>query len=170
MELMPVAHGTYASCTWNLCRLNLVQYAMEKRWYKFKRDRVIAGVLSGLSWYSGIHPLWLRGALLVFALSGAILPQLFSTLVVAYIVAIFLLPTVPPELEPEVLPLINGLVRPMRERMLSGVCAGIANYYKLDVNIVRIATVLLSVFGGVGIIAYAVAWLMMPSVGKENPL
>jgi phage shock protein PspC (stress-responsive transcriptional regulator) len=143
---------------------------MEKRWYKFKRDRVIAGVLSGLSWYCGIHPLWLRGALLVLALSGAILPQLFSVLVVAYIAAIFLLPVVPTDLEPEVLPLVNGLVRPMRERMLSGVCAGIAKYYKLDVNIVRIATVLLSVFGGVGIIAYAVAWLMMPSVGKEDTL
>jgi phage shock protein PspC (stress-responsive transcriptional regulator) len=154
----------------NLSRLNLVQCVMEKRWYKFKRDRVIAGVLSGLSWYCGIHPLWLRGALLVFALSGAILPQLFGLLMVGYIMAIFLLPTVPTDLEPELLPLINGLVRPVRERMLAGVCAGIAKYYKLDVNIVRIATVLLSVFGGVGIIAYAVAWLMMPSVGKETPL
>jgi phage shock protein PspC (stress-responsive transcriptional regulator) len=143
---------------------------MEKRWYKFKRDRVVGGVLSGLSWYCGIHPLWMRGVLLVLALSGAILPQFFATLVVAYIAAIVLLPAVPPELEPEVLPLINGLVRPVRERMLSGVCIGIAKYYKLDVNIVRIATVLLSIFGGVGIVAYAVAWLMMPSVGKEDPL
>jgi phage shock protein PspC (stress-responsive transcriptional regulator) len=140
---------------------------MEKRWYKFKRDRVIAGVLSGLAWYSNIHPLWLRGGLLLMALSGALLPQLFGALAVAYLVAIFVLPTVPTDLEPEVLPLVNGLVRPVQERLLSGVCAGLAKYYKLDVSIVRVAMVLLAIFGGVGIMAYAVLWLMMPSVGKE---
>lgn len=141
---------------------------MEKRWYKFKRDRVIGGVVSGLSWYFGIHPLWVRGVLLFLGLSGAIVPQLLFMLVVAYILALFMLPNVPSELEPEVLPLINGLVRPVRERLLSGVCAGIAKYYKIDVNIVRIVTVVLAISGGVGIIAYAIAWLMMPSVGKEN--
>ncbi len=141
---------------------------MEKRWYKFKRDRVIAGVLSGLAWYSNIHPLWLRGGLLLMALSGALLPQLFGVLAVAYLVAIFVLPTVPSDLEPEVLPLVNGLVRPAKQRLLSGVCAGLAKYYKLDVSIVRVAMVLLAVFGGVGIMAYAVLWLMMPSVGKEH--
>jgi phage shock protein PspC (stress-responsive transcriptional regulator) len=140
---------------------------MEKRWYKFKRDRVIAGVLSGLAWYSNIHPLWLRGGLLLMALSGALLPQLFGVLAVAYLVAIFILPTVPSDFEPEVLPLVNGLVRPVKERLLSGVCAGLAKYYKLDVSIVRVAMVLLAVFGGVGIMAYAILWLMMPSVGKE---
>ncbi len=141
---------------------------MEKRWYKFKRDRVIAGVLSGLSWYSGIHPLWLRGGVLVFFFSGAILPPLFGVIAISYFLAIFMLPEVPTHLEPEVLPLVNGLVRPNKERMLAGVCAGLAKYYKLDVNLVRIATVLLSIFGGIGIISYAIAWLMMPSVGKEK--
>lgn len=141
---------------------------MEKRWYKFKRDRVIAGVIGGLAWYSQIHPLWLRGGLLFLMLSGALLPQLFAVLALAYLAAIFVLPEVPADLEPEVLPLVNGLLRPVKQRLLAGVCAGLAKYYKLDVNIVRFATVLLSVFGGVGIIAYAIAWLMMPSVGKEN--
>lgn len=141
---------------------------MEKRWYRFKRDRVIAGVISGLAWYSQIHPLWLRGGLLLAMLSGAILPMLFVVLGVAYIAAIFILPEVPTDLEPEVMPLVNGLLRPVKQRLLAGVCAGLAKYYKLDVNIVRFATLLLSIFGGIGIIAYAVAWLMMPSVGKEN--
>lgn len=141
---------------------------MEKRWYRFKRDRVIAGVISGLAWYSQIHPLWLRGGLLLAMLSGAILPMLFVGLGVAYIAAIFILPEVPTDLEPEVMPLVNGLLRPVKQRLLAGVCAGLAKYYKLDVNIVRFATLLLSIFGGIGIIAYAVAWLMMPSVGKEN--
>ncbi len=94
--------------------------------------------------------------------------MLFVGLGVAYIAAIFILPEVPTDLEPEVMPLVNGLLRPVKQRLLAGVCAGLAKYYKLDVNIVRFATLLLSIFGGIGIIAYAVAWLMMPSVGKEN--
>ncbi|MEY4531955.1 MAG: hypothetical protein RLZZ156_2678 [Deinococcota bacterium] len=141
---------------------------MEKRWYKFKRDRVIAGVVSGLAWYSGIHPIWLRGGLLVLLLSGAVLPQLLGLIGFAYLAAIFILPSVATDLEPEVLPLVNGLVRPVKQRLLAGVCAGLARYYKFDVSLVRIAMLLLAVFGGVGIIAYAVTWLLMPSVGKEN--
>lgn len=141
---------------------------MEKRWYKFKRDRVLAGVISGLAWFAGIHPLWLRGGLLVLLLSGAILPQLLGLLGFAYIAAIFILPNVASDLEPEVLPLVNGLFRPVKQRLLAGVCAGLAKYYKFDVNVVRIAMLFLAVFGGVGIVAYAVAWLLMPSVGKEN--
>jgi phage shock protein PspC (stress-responsive transcriptional regulator) len=141
---------------------------MEKRWYKFKRDRVIAGVISGLAWYSGVHPLWVRGGLLVLLLSGAILPQLLGLIVFAYVAAIFILPTVATDLEPEVLPLVNGLVRPVKQRLLAGVCAGLAQYYKFDVSLVRIVMLVLAVFGGVGIIAYAVAWLLMPSVGKDN--
>jgi phage shock protein PspC (stress-responsive transcriptional regulator) len=141
---------------------------MEKRWYKFRRDRVIAGVISGLAWYSGIHPLWLRGGLLVLLLSGAVLPQLLGLIIFAYFAAIFILPEVPTDFEPEVKPLVNGLLRPVKERLLAGVCIGIAKYYKFDVSLVRIAMLLLAVTGGVGIIAYAVAWLMMPSVGKET--
>jgi phage shock protein PspC (stress-responsive transcriptional regulator) len=141
---------------------------MEKRWYKFKRDRVIAGVVSGLAWYGGIHPLWLRGGLLVMLLSGAVLPQLLGLIIFAYIAAIFILPNVASDLEPEVLPLVNGLLRPVKERLLAGVCAGLAKYYKFDVNLVRMVMLLLAVFGGVGIVAYAVAWLLMPSVGQEN--
>ncbi len=141
---------------------------MNKRWYKFKQDRVIAGVIGGLAWYSGVSPLLLRSVLLFLLLSGALLPQLFGLTILLYLVAIFMLPDVPPNLEPEVLPVVYGLLRPVKNRLLAGVCVGIAKYYKLDLNLVRAATVLLSVFGGVGIAAYAVAWLMMPSAGKEK--
>lgn len=140
---------------------------MNKRWYKLKRNRVIAGVIGGLAWSSGLQPLWLRGGFVLLIFSGAIVPPFFVLLTLAYIAAIFILPEVPPALEPEIKPLIEGLVRPVNQRLLAGVCAGLAKYYKLDLNLVRFATVLLSIFGGIGIVAYAVAWLIMPSVGKE---
>ena len=46
------------------------------------------------------------------------------------------------------------LTRPSTGAMIGGVCAGIARYLNLDVTIVRIAFVLIAVFGGSGILAY----------------
>jgi phage shock protein C len=49
-------------------------------------------------------------------------------------------------------------------KMIAGVCAGIADLYKIDVTIVRLATVFLTVFTMFwpGIITYIVAWFLMP--------
>lgn len=50
----------------------------------------------------------------------------------------------------------------MREgRIIAGVCAGIGEYFNVDVNLVRIAAVL---FGctGTGIAAYIVAAVLLP--------
>ena len=46
------------------------------------------------------------------------------------------------------------LTRPSSGAMIGGVCAGIARYLNLDVTIIRIAFVLIAVFGGSGILAY----------------
>ena len=47
-------------------------------------------------------------------------------------------------------------------KMIGGVCGGIADYFGLDVTIVRLGWVLLSIFGGCGIIAYIIALIIMP--------
>ena len=54
------------------------------------------------------------------------------------------------------------LTRPSSGAMIGGVCAGIARYLNLDVTIVRIAFVLIAVFGGSGILAYLILWAVMP--------
>jgi len=48
-----------------------------------------------------------------------------------------------------------------RERIISGVCGGIAEYFNADVTIIRIVTVLFA-FSGAGLIAYIVAAIIMP--------
>jgi phage shock protein C len=50
-----------------------------------------------------------------------------------------------------------------------GVCAGIADYTGLDVTVIRIATVLLTVLGGAGIVfvAYVVTGFMAPKKPRE---
>lgn len=53
------------------------------------------------------------------------------------------------------------LYRVMKGKQLCGVCTGLAQYFKLDVTIVRLAAVLLALFGP-GVIAYIVCALVIP--------
>lgn len=47
-------------------------------------------------------------------------------------------------------------------KMIGGVCAGIADYLGLDPTIVRIVTVLLVFFAGLSVIVYLILWIVMP--------
>jgi signal transduction histidine kinase/phage shock protein PspC (stress-responsive transcriptional regulator) len=49
------------------------------------------------------------------------------------------------------------------DRKLAGVCAGIARHYGIDVKYVRIAFVLLTLLGGIGVALYGLAYLVMTS-------
>jgi phage shock protein C len=56
------------------------------------------------------------------------------------------------------------LSRPRDDRKIAGVCAGFARYMGVDVTLVRvIALVLLLVPPSIGLIAYIVAWIVMPN-------
>ena len=56
----------------------------------------------------------------------------------------------------------KGLERSMNDRMLAGVCGGIAHYFKLPPTNVRILWFILTLFGGLGIIIYIGLALIMP--------
>lgn len=55
------------------------------------------------------------------------------------------------------------LTRPQNNKMLAGVCAGIANYFGLDPTLIRVAYALLTVFTAfAGVIVYLLLWLIIP--------
>jgi phage shock protein PspC (stress-responsive transcriptional regulator) len=56
------------------------------------------------------------------------------------------------------------LYRSRGDRVIGGVCAGIARYFNIDPVIVRIAAVALVFVGGAGVVAYVAALLLMPSL------
>ena len=62
------------------------------------------------------------------------------------------------------------LRRPVYDRMLGGVAAGIADYLGVDETIVRIVFVVLTFVGGVGIPAYLAGWLLIPEEGRDQSL
>ena len=56
------------------------------------------------------------------------------------------------------------LTRPRTGRILAGICAGIANYFGLSVNSVRIGYVLISIFtaGFLGVLLYFILTFFIP--------
>lgn len=63
------------------------------------------------------------------------------------------------------------LLRTTDDKMIAGVCSGLARYLNVDVTIVRIAMVALALFGGGGFLLYAAMWLLMPreDSGARSP-
>lgn len=58
------------------------------------------------------------------------------------------------------------LYRSRQERMLGGVCGGLADYLGLDPTVVRLVFLLLFFLGGQGLLIYLIMWLIVP----EEPL
>ena len=54
------------------------------------------------------------------------------------------------------------LYKSNENRMIDGVCGGIAEYFNMDSTLVRLGWVLLCALGGSGIIAYIIAAIIIP--------
>jgi phage shock protein PspC (stress-responsive transcriptional regulator)/predicted membrane protein len=59
----------------------------------------------------------------------------------------------------------NGLVRPAQGRILAGVCAALGRATNTDPVLWRVVLAVLSLFGGIGVLAYLLGWLLMPAEG-----
>lgn len=61
------------------------------------------------------------------------------------------------------------LVRKTSEQMVAGVCAGLADYLKMDVTLVRLFFFLLLFAEGIGAVLYVVMWVVIPAEGVAEP-
>ena len=57
------------------------------------------------------------------------------------------------------------LVRSRKDRMVAGVCAGAAEYFGIDVTLVRALVAVIT--GGAGVLAYLAAWAIIASEGEK---
>jgi len=57
---------------------------------------------------------------------------------------------------------MKRLTRPKNNKVIAGVCAGIANYFNIDPVLVRIIWLVLLLFLGIGLFAYLILWIIMP--------
>jgi len=54
------------------------------------------------------------------------------------------------------------LYRSKKNRVIAGVCGGVAEYFDVDPTIVRLAWIVFSLLWGAGILAYIIAWIIVP--------
>jgi phage shock protein C len=54
------------------------------------------------------------------------------------------------------------LMRARGGRKIAGVCLGFAEYFDIDVTLIRIVWLVLAICGGAGLLAYIIAWIVMP--------
>jgi phage shock protein C len=61
------------------------------------------------------------------------------------------------------------LERKRDNRIIAGVCAGVADYIGMDVNLLRVLVAVLTLFSaGTGALAYIVAWVVIPEEGSKS--
>jgi phage shock protein C len=58
---------------------------------------------------------------------------------------------------------MKKLTRSSTDRIISGVCGGIAEYYGIDSTIIRLILVIFCLLGGSGVLVYLAAALIIPS-------
>lgn len=54
------------------------------------------------------------------------------------------------------------LYRNPNDKILGGVCSGVANYFEIDPVIVRLVFAILFLTAGIGLLAYILAWIIIP--------
>ncbi|MBQ5931687.1 MAG: PspC domain-containing protein [Tidjanibacter sp.] len=54
------------------------------------------------------------------------------------------------------------LMRTSGDKVIGGVCGGIAKFTRIDPTLLRIATLLLMIFGGLSLWIYIILWIFMP--------
>jgi phage shock protein PspC (stress-responsive transcriptional regulator) len=79
-------------------------------------------------------------------------------------------PHAPPRPEgPSAGPRARRLVREPDDRKIAGVCSGLADRLGVDVSLVRLGAIVLAIFTPVGLIAYLVAWAVVPERRADEP-
>ena len=133
-----------------------------RRLMRSRTDRTCAGVCGGLAEYIDWDPTIVRLLwILALFLSGGM--ALF-----AYLVFWIVMPEAPAYSRADA-GFAHGkrLTRSRDERMISGVCGGLAEFLGMDSTLMRVLWVVATfISGGVTLIAYPIFWLVMPESGR----
>ncbi len=57
---------------------------------------------------------------------------------------------------------MKKLLRSRNNKMVGGVCAGVAEYLGTDPTLIRLLWAFTIVFAGAGLLAYIICWLIIP--------
>ncbi len=135
-----------------------------RRLHLSDRDKKLAGVCGGLAESFGIGSDYMRIIFVVATILG-------GYGIIAYLALMLILPreSDPQIIDVEPIPEDDGgekkkdrLYRTANDKIIAGVCGGVAKYTGWDVSFVRLGFIILGFASGVGVILYLIMWLVMP--------
>ena len=131
---------------------------MPKRLARSRTGGTLAGVCAGLAEYFDVDVVLVRVVWVVLSIvPGAIIGG-----VLAYLAAWLVMPETT---EPAPAPSGRRLMRSRTDQKIAGICGGLAEFFGVDATAIRLLWVVLSIICGAvigGVIAYLVAWLIIP--------
>jgi phage shock protein PspC (stress-responsive transcriptional regulator) len=139
-----------------------------KRLYRNSSSGRIAGVCAGIADYLDADVTLIRIVWVVLS----IVPGGFVGGLIAYIAAWAIMPDSNLAAEVEGSPQ-QRLTRSTVDRRIAGVCGGLAEYLKVDSTLVRLVWAILTIVPGaivLGVVAYLVAWFIMPESAAPSAL
>jgi len=130
-----------------------------RRLYRSSNDRILSGLSGGIAEYFGVDAAWVRLGLVVLVLLGV------GTPILLYLLGWLIVPRNP---QPSDLTR-DRLHRSRTERMIAGVCGGLAETLGADPTVIRLIAVVLLLSGGVALPFYLIAWAILPSQEAAEP-
>jgi phage shock protein PspC (stress-responsive transcriptional regulator) len=146
------------------CGAGVQNAAPPRQLRRLPAEGKIAGVCAGLADYFDVDVTLIRLAWIALS----IVPGLLLGGVLAYAVAWLLVPAAPVAHTSYA---GKKLTRSTSDKMIGGVCGGLAEYLGVDATIVRGVWVVLSIYPGAiigGALAYAIAWAVVPRSGSTG--
>ncbi|BDC99001.1 GIN domain-containing protein [Persicobacter psychrovividus] len=140
-------------------------FQVHKRFFRDTGRKVIGGVLAGLGRYFHVDPLWIRIGFLIFFFGFSLVPSLAAAFAIIYLCLSLILPERVefPEDKND-----RQIFRNPDNKVLGGICSGIAAFYKLDVMIIRLIFVALIFFGGSAIFIYLILWALLEEANTPS--
>lgn len=119
------------------------------------RDKKLCGLCAGIGNYFNLDPTLIRIAFTTVALFTAIFPALIIYLVLSLVV---------PQAPDDYVEVNKGkLLTRGVDKKITGVCSGYAEYFGVDVTVIRLIFALLILFVGGGFWLYLISLLFMPT-------
>jgi len=135
-----------------------------RRLVRIPSEQRIAGVCAGIADYLDVDVTLVRALWIVLS----IIPGAIIGGILAYVLAWMVMP----QGQPTRTVVGRRLVRSSTDAKIAGVCGGLAAYLGVDSTPVRVLWVILSVMPGAvvcGVIAYVVAWVIVPKAPTLIP-
>ena len=141
--------------------------ASQRTWRSLRRsvtNRNIGGVCGGLAEHLNVDATLVRVFLVIVA---AFVPGAVIGAAIAYLLTWLVTPEEKAHGFPDA---SHQLIRSATNRKVAGVCGGFGEYFSVDPTAVRVLWAVLSICPGFlvgGVIAYVVAWFVMPAPPKH---